>query len=224
MNLLKRDLSLLFIPLMALTFLLASCESRNNVPESDQKTENANETESADLPKDAIAEFREAMAGLPPEQRITVFDGLTPEFKSTLWRNRISTALNSGLSEAEKSSLLNVVAFITPELYTDSNYMTKDLAEWESNARATFGDNYAKLKNIVSKIDDTQPDEPGTNDMEEGKEETEKGGAKKSCECSTSSDWCAISMVCKRKKCKATKSGCGTLGRYACNGLCVWKN
>jgi hypothetical protein len=41
-----------------------------------------------------------------------------------------------------------------------------------------------------------------------------------SCTCSTQSDWCPISGYCNSNDCKTTESGCGSLWRYPCDGVC----
>lgn len=40
------------------------------------------------------------------------------------------------------------------------------------------------------------------------------------CGCSTQSDWCDSGYHCAGGGCTQTSSGCGTLYKYACDGLC----
>lgn len=40
------------------------------------------------------------------------------------------------------------------------------------------------------------------------------------CTCSTQSDWCPISGYCNSTECSTTESGCGSLWRYPCDGVC----
>ena len=48
--------------------------------------------------------------------------------------------------------------------------------------------------------------------------EKQGGGSANPCECSTESDWCPITAYCSGTNCNPTKSGCGTLWAYPCNG------
>jgi len=41
------------------------------------------------------------------------------------------------------------------------------------------------------------------------------------CDCSTSSDWCPQGTECTASSCQVAQ-GCGTLGLYVCNGLCIY--
>src|SRR5690606_3531685 len=149
--------------------------------------------------------------GLPRGEVVAIFNGMTPEFCATLWRNRLSDAMSMDLTDEQKNVLLMAVENITPEIYTPEGVEKFEAfyKDFKPKAMAAFANDTVKLLTIVTKLDKPQ-------------EISKDAAAKlKDCNCNVSDDWCAINFDCKPRSCKASTRGCGWFWLKACNGLCI---
>ncbi len=213
--------ALLLAAALTLFFSFSSCEQPAEKTTETEQTEI--EDDDMDEDEDPISEFREALAMLPAKDRIETFSGMTAEFKATLWRSRLTELIESDRPQEQKDILLGMVEYVSPELYSEEG-LAKFEAYFSENAdvisKAFNGDSTA-ITNALSKISDEQPDLPTIKNEEDVEDKAAKK-PKKDCVCSTSSDYCAINHKCKIKNCKTSSWGCGTLGGYSCNGLCIY--
>lgn len=211
--------ALLLAAAVTVFFSFSSCEQTAEKTTETEQTEI--EDDDMDENEDPISEFREALAMLPVKDRAETFNGMTAEFKSTLWRSRFTELIENDRSQEQKDVLLGMIEYISPELYAEEGgaEFDKYLSENMEAINTAFNNDSTALRNAFTKISDEQPD------LEPSEDEGGEKGAKKKepCECSVASDWCPIRFKCKLANCKASNWGCGTLWRFPCDGLCFAK-
>lgn len=211
----KTIMQLLLCFAAAVFFTCSSCENKTEEQPAttvDTAMVEMDDDGDTDENENPISEFREALAALPAKDRIQTFSGMSPEFKAAIWRNRLSDALKMDLTEEQKGVLLKLTEQITPETYTEKGRVkyTAFLVDFKPMAMAAFKDDTVKLLTIVTQLDGA-PQAPDTTAM-----------PTKDCDCSVTSDLCAINHDCKPRTCNSSSWGCGWTQLYSCDGLCIY--
>lgn len=151
-------------------------------------------------------------------QKKVILSGIslaTPHFFETRsddpnWKAKVREPLRSLEEQAISAFSLNDAAKIFATLH-DGPELTK--------CSATYTDSVL-LKNINYKPLTYSGSHIPWADSRFGEQDEGIGLERSTCDCSTSSDWCPLSSYCSDTNCSPTKSGCGTLWTYPCNGTC----
>jgi hypothetical protein len=186
------------------------------------------------------------ISALPLTERKASFRNASSNDKSNLWRTHLALFLvkRPELNEWQKEVILAAVSLATPEYFEvgpkNPTWRTKvqdplrSLEEqilaafsFEDGAKifATLGDDTEAAKRIpartgsfsLSGVTYKQLSDSGPYKFDNQDRFPRAGGP---CTCSTQSDWCPISGYCNSNDCKTTESGCGTLWKYPCDGVC----
>ena len=215
----KSKIALTIIAAVAFSALLftSSCESKNTEQATDTTADTVMDTTTdTDMSMDdngnSLTKFRKAMADLPLKDVITIFNGMTPELRAALWRNKLSDAMERGLNDEQKNVLGQMLENLSAESYTaegSKKYMAF-YRELEPGALKAFNNDSMKFFNIIGNLD--KPVEMSETDEE-----------KKDCDCNKGTDLCAINFKCKTKDCEESSWGCGVLGLQSCDGLCTYQ-
>ena len=170
------------------------------------------------------------LPSLSMRDRKALFNGLTPELKSELWKAHLRLYLSKHLdfTEKQRAAVQGAIALITPRLFD----IPQDSPDWQTNV-------HEPIQRLMRKILEVFPREVarelltflgGPEPQQESNlmltkkdlpafKPISRSVAQRDCTCSTRSDWCSGETECLAGNCQATR-GCGTFWLYSCNGEC----
>ncbi len=177
-----------------------------------------------------ITKYRLGLASLNISDQKAIFDGLPPEIRSALWKDRLAHTINTLNNQQQIEALTRIQANICPDLYQegvatqdDRVLLLVDLANKAMNFRQD------SINNLFTMLgDDNQA--PVLTTAPGKSENGEKGGKQVTCNCSTrfncflrGNDCGALSKACINDGCVPTRFfGCGTLWLFPCDGTCCY--
>lgn len=156
-----------------------------------------------------------ALAPLDRSARKSFFSNAPAFQKSKIWQAHLAMNLarRSELNARQRAVINEAITIVTPELYetpkNDASWSTKvdePIRLFAKRALAVFGKEDGAM--IFSELGGSAPT------LHHARTTLP------ACDCSHESDWCVYD--CWSSNCTSSTWGCGTLGLYACNGLCYW--
>lgn len=155
--------------------------------------------------------------GYPLDYRRAIYRQITPQLRSAFWREQFDRyrASNPDLTGDQSAVLAAARSAATPAgLSAPRRAPSAWDVDFGRRARDAFGyDEAAALFTVLG-----SPAEPRT-----AHREAPHGAASalRDCNCSQADPWCGTVIKCQFDfDCSTTQFGCGTLGLYACTGLC----
>jgi hypothetical protein len=151
----------------------------------------------------------------PEDYRRAIFDTLSPEAQSTLWREHFAhyLAAHPHLTKEQVAFIERAEALSTPALFARSSEdpgITVALEQLRREGALLFPkEDLLRLLATLGPPDSLgPPDRLGPT-------------AAPACECSRASDWCSVGSCSTEWSCTSRPKGCGTLYQYPCTGLCI---
>jgi hypothetical protein len=164
-----------------------------------------------------IHEMRIELTSFKIDVQKQLFNTLTANQKSLIWQDKIKQVISENeFSDYQVELLKELEESISQEIYVvgskaENNFKEVFHKEWIKKAKGQF--NFDDLVNIVANLDD----------YKHNKGPIAGGGDRRDdCECSIQSDWCMMSMTCKKDICNDSAHGCGTIWTFSCKGMCRW--
>jgi hypothetical protein len=219
----RKDIRVLFVSLlMSVTVVFAFSSPLPQAGDNKQAEDRINEE---------AARLYNTLSSLSMDDRRALFNGLTPEFKSALWKMHFKSYLSKhpDLTEKQREAIQSAIALATPQLFE----ISPDSPEWQTKAKEP-------LDRLTQQFLEVFPREVARELLAvlggpEPKQESNLPLIKKtslkfrpiirnatqdvSCGCSTSSDWCSGESECLTDDCKQHR-GCGTFFFFTCDGRC----
>jgi len=178
-----------------------------------------------------------------PEKAVRTLSRMSPSIQSAVWMRHFREALvaHPEFTAEERAVMYEAVGLLTPQFFA----LTPDSPAWSevveqplralrAKAVMVFMDRHLarELFTAIGPLTVARPEtnsttqaEPDTEAIPRRPPETES--VYPDCHCSTESDYCEWRMVgslgnykCQNTWCNFANTGCGTLGRFACDGIC----
>jgi hypothetical protein len=146
----------------------------------------------------------------PQDYRRAIFDKLSPEAKSALWREHFAQylAAHPHLTKEQVAFIQRAEALATAALFARSGEdlsVTAALEQLRRDGALLFPKE--ELLQLLASL---------------GPPETGSGPAPAvACDCSRASAWCWVGSCTTQWSCTSSPRGCGTFYQYPCTGLCV---
>lgn len=168
---------------------------------------------------------REKIVSLPLKRQMAVYNGLTPEAKSKLWKSKLAILMNDDSFANDEKVLFTLLSdIVTPRLFDESSDNVKLIDDYEALSRRIFEgkqDKYAYALCTWMTEDEYQrswiAEEPVLTKINGGEVEPEIA-----CVCRHDIGCLASGGGnCNNQlECTSKEKGCGFLGKYSCDGLC----
>lgn len=177
------------------------------------------------------ARIYNTLSSLSMDDRRVLFRGLTPEFKSALWRVHLKLYLSKhpDVTERQRETILSAIDLATPQLFE----IPQDSPEWQTKVneplqRLTqqFLEVFARevARELLAVLGGPEPKQEANPQLIKKTSLTFKAISRSvqnpSCTCSTGSDWCSGETECWNDGCREA-FGCGTLFVFRCDGRCT---
>lgn|GEM_PF-3226350 len=218
--------------LLLLTLLITSIATGFSFAASPpQNSGNSQEQKGAD---EEAARLYRRLASLPMRDRRTIFNSLTPEAKSGLWKVHLRSYVtrHPDLTEEQREAIQSTIPLITPGLFATP----QGTPEWQTNVHQPLQRLTEKFLEVFSPKVAAEllemlggPEPPQQMQAPDGPsiiKSSLRRAQEMQCTCSTQSDWCSSHhgkgwrCVHGSGACSQTFSGCGTLLVYSCVGQC----
>lgn len=164
----------------------------------------------------------EELTLFPSNYRRVIFGALSPTVKSRLWQHHLFGVLQSQPAQTaeRKQAIGDAIALAGASTFqiaadADSNeasHIHQRLEDLHNRFVSLFGEDMARsLLSELGPIDVVAEADIGA------------PARRLSCECADASSYCHRGYECDKgyRNCKRRNRGCGTFGRYACDGVCV---
>jgi len=164
---------------------------------------------------DALRKYL-SLTELKRTDRKAAFANMSAQDKANLWHVHLALnmAQHSEWNDQQRSVVLEAAALVTARLYEIPRG-----AQWtalvDEPARVLMQKALLVFskKEAVALFVELGGSEPSAH------HKAKPAASPSPCDCSHESDWC-MSYDCYSNNCKSSVMGCGTLGLYACDGLC----
>jgi hypothetical protein len=167
--------------------------------------------------QDNLPRTYEDLSRYPLPYRRGIFNALTAEEKSELWKDHLANMLEeASLTDAQRALIWEAIDLVTPDLYSRSQrrvgFLERKTETFQQKALKEF--NRALLSRVFGQL------EPADVELVSlGKEVMISGGV--ACSCNHDHDFCPSGYGCDEKSiCDRLSSGCGWVWSQACDGLC----
>lgn len=155
-----------------------------------------------------------------------IYTDLTPLTRYNLWVEKLNEVKNtpSFLNAAQEAHIDSLLHMLSASVYdfgspSHQQFANTDLRVWYSNASTDFStDEMVVVFGSLGSISTVSAAKGGGSVI---------GSSKKDCHCNKTDDWCQfwngpINDDCDDdEECISSSWGCGIVGVYRCNGLCV---
>lgn len=178
----------------------------------------------------ALPHTLDGVAALPPVYKRLVFNALTPEQKSILWREHLRRFLEQEkLTEEQRAFVRMAIDFATPQLYRDAaiGRTVKAQAEHQAHHKAIREQAVAlfsvQMRRVFADLGYTTVTPSGTLPMSVKRVSFDSAGDafEAQCECEVGDNWCSWERCSTPPDgCQTTETGCGFLNCGPCNGTC----
>lgn len=177
------------------------------------------------LDDELLQKYRE-ISTFKIEKRKEIFNNISPEEKSGLFRVHLILQLNNrpSLNQRQRDLIQEAIYLVTPEIYK----LPKKSPQWitlDNNIKALrekileyFSKKDAKA--IFSILGDENPTIATAKNKQLYLQSAAYDEQRRACSCSLSSDWC--DTECRSNStCVVNDTGCGFFWAFQCNGRCI---
>lgn len=190
-----------------------------------------------------VAGAYEALLSKSIRERAAEVEQMPPPRRAAIWTHHFLSylATHPELTDEQRAVIQDAILLMTPQLFALdpsspewTETVDKPLQGIAQRARRVFSP--ALARELFVHLGPEPPSKSILERVNGGEQgSAQQGGSRSrrpvvtdapSCECSIQSDWCSFEwgmpMKCVQGGCYFTTSGCGTLFRYACNGMCLY--
>ncbi len=188
--------TVLVVTLFLITFLSLSLTSDTN---GKKRSRQASVTGTYDL--EAYMQLRKNYLQLSPAKKFDV------------WKTRLLNINGLAKIDSNQALLTNrIINRMNPHWFSNNSDIEEELTGYAKEVISGFG----KLKAgyLFASLTTSLEEYKGFYNIIDA--------GKTSCNCSTKSDFCIGFATCKKEDCDSSKSGCGFLWMYPCNGVCQY--
>jgi hypothetical protein len=170
-------------------------------------------TQDPDTPQ-SVRDLRFGLTKMNLGDQRYIFGRLPPELCSLLWKDRINEAISEEITADRKDVLTKIAACLGPQLYARRrsarrSRMEERLRELETLADNIYGPGNEEYWRISHRLGGTEEVIPSVLQRD-------------TCDCLLSEKDCYVLYTCSPlPTCTPTLTGCGSLWRFGCDGLCL---